>query len=395
MRRNATIKAAALVCTLVLAGTLCASCGSPSFSQQTQDKLAKTVENAMAQYKSPGAIVGIWKKGEGQYVKAFGKAKLAGDNPMKTGFLWKVASITKTYTANVILQLVDEKKLSLDDKLSKFDWSRGLANADRITVRMLLNHTSGYPDLENDDPEFQKLRFGDPTRVWTHEEILDWGRTLVPLAAPGQAYHYTNFGYYLLGMMIESVSGKTATEEIQTRIADELGLENTRLADMPAYLKSKPHSDGYVLPNEMPEGISVPGEGPVVDAIDWNTTAGWTSAGVDSDVTDLKTWIESVAVGSLLTPAMHAEQIKDPVKMSDLENAPRYGLGVAITTVPAGTLYWHNGATLGYSSFAGSFADNSLTIVIFLNVMPGANEEFTAATKLSAPLITIVQEDGE
>ncbi|MHB8894551.1 MAG: serine hydrolase domain-containing protein [Candidatus Geothermincolia bacterium] len=368
------------------------SCGgSPSFSKAIQDKLTSTVEKIMRDEKIPGAIVGIWQKGKGEYVKAFGKARLQNNLPMQTDFLWKIASVTKTFTADVVLQLVSEGKVGLEDKLSKYEWSTGLANRDQITVRMLLNHTSGYPDLENDDPAFQKIRFGDPTKVWTHEEILKWGRTLQPLFPPGQGYHYTNFGYYLLGMIIESATGKTATAEIETRCANKLGLKNTRLADMPAYILSKPHTDGYVMRDQAPPGIELPGKTNVVDAVDWNTTAGWTSAGVDSNLFDLKTWIEAVASGTLLTPAMRAEQLKNPIPMSDMVNTPRYGLGVAITKLPVGELRWHNGATLGYSTFAGSLADNSITIVICMNMMPTANGDSTPATGIFAPLLTTIQ----
>ena len=368
------------------------SCGgTPSFSKSVQDKLTSTVEKIMKDKKVPGALVGIWQAGKGQYVKAFGKARVENNLAMNTEDLWKVASISKTFTAQVILQLAGDGKISLEDKLSKFDWSAGIANRDQITVRMLLNHTSGLPDLENDDPAFQKVRFGDPTRVWTHEEILKWIRTLQPLFPPGQGYHYTNSGYFLLGMMIESVSGKTAEQEIQALCADRLGLKDTRLADMPQYLISKPHSDGYVTRKGLPPGIEVPGTDPVVNAVTWNTTAGWTSAGVDSDLADLKTWIEAVASGKLLTPAMHAEQLKDPVAMSDAVNTPKYGLGVAITKLPGGTMYWHNGATTGYSSFAGNIPDTGITIVVFMNMMPTADGDATLATSAVAPLLTAVQ----
>ena len=389
-RHKYFVLALALLLLVCMTATL-TSCGSPSFSQATQDKLTATVQKVMSDNHVPGAIVGIWQKGKGQYIKAFGKAAVAPGQAMTTGDLWKVASVTKTFTANVILQLVGQGKLSLDDKLSKFDWSVGIVNRDQITVRMLLNHTSGLPDLENDDPAFQKVRYGDPTRVWTHAEILKWVRTLKPLSPPGQAYNYSNSGYYLLGMMIESVTGKTAADEIQTLCADKLSLENTRLADMPAYLLSKPHSDGYVSRAGLPPGIELPGKAPVDNATGWNTTAGWTSAGVDSGLLNLKTWIEAVYSGTLLTPAMRAEQLKNPVQMTESPAGPHYGLGVAITKLPAGELRWHNGATLGYSTFAGSIADGSITIVVFMNMMPAANGDSTMATGIVAPLLTIVQ----
>jgi D-alanyl-D-alanine carboxypeptidase len=368
------------------------SCGTPSFSKSVQDKLTATVEKALRAEGIPGAIVGVWQNGKGQYVKAFGKAALVPGLAMQSTYLWKVASITKTFTANVVLQLVGQGKLSLEDKLSKYSWSAGIVNRDQITVRMLLNHTSGLPDLENDTPAFQEIRWSDPTKVWTHAEVLKWARTLKPLAAPGTAYNYTNTGYYLLGLIIESTTGKTAAHEIQTLCADKLGLMDTRLADIPAYLLSQPHSDGYCARSGLPPGIEVPGKANVVSATTWNTTAGWTSAGVDSGLTDLKTWIEAVASGKLLTPALRAEQLKDPVQMTDLPNGPHYGLGVAITKLPSGDMFWHNGATPGYSDFAGNIPKTGVTIVVFVNAMPTANGDTTVATGLAAPLLTAIQE---
>jgi D-alanyl-D-alanine carboxypeptidase len=387
-------------CFLVVAAFLLAafitvsasSCGTPSFSKSVQDKITATVEKTLKAEGIPGAIVGVWQNGEGQYVKAFGKAALAPSLAMQSDFVWKIASITKTFTANVVLQLAGQGKIGLEDKLSRYSWSEGIANRDQITVRMLLNHTSGLPDLENDTPAFQKVRFGDPTKVWTQAEILRWTRTLEPLSAPGTAYHYSNTGYYLLGLMIEGTTGKTAAQEIQALCADKLGLKNTRLADMPAYLLSLPHSDGYVAKSGLPPEIDVPGKTDNINATRWNTTAGWTSAGVDSGVYDLKTWIEAVASGKLLTPAMKTVQLENPVQMSDNVNGPHYGLGVAITKLPSGDLFWHNGATLGYSSYAGTIPRSGITIVVFTNKMPPASGDSVVSTALVAPILTAVQE---
>ncbi|MHB8910047.1 MAG: serine hydrolase domain-containing protein [Syntrophales bacterium] len=382
-----------LLCLMVLSVS---SCGSSSSYVSTQKKIDDVVEKAMNDYGVPGVILGVWQKGKGQYVRSYGKARIEKDSPipMQDGYLWRAASITKTFTANVILQLVDQQKLSLNTKLSSFEWSEGLANADQITVRMLLNHTSGYGDLENDDPAFQKIRFGDPYKVWTHEEILAWGRKMVPLSAPGTLHHYSNFGYYLLGMMIESVTHNTAAQEIQTLIADKLGLKNTRLAPMTDYLGSKPHSDGYMMADQVPPGIETPVKGKIGNTTDWNTTASWTAGGVVSDVYDMKIWIESMANGSLLSPETHKHQLDDAVPTTEDPDGPKYGLGLVMSTIQSVSLRWHNGGIPGFSSFAGSTADNSLTLVIFGNMLPAANGESAFATTLSAPIIDVVQ-NGE
>jgi len=377
---------------LLLLGSLLvgvSSCGSPSFSSETEARLTGVVQKMMFDYKVPGAVVGVWQRGKGEYVRAFGKAQI-GNNPvpMKTDMVWRIASITKTFTASAILQLVDEKKLKLDDTLGRFAWSEGLANRDQITVRMLLNHTSGYPDLENDDPAFQEVRFGDPYKVWTHEEILAWGRKMQPLFPPGKGYHYTNFGYYLLGMIIESVTGKTAEQEIERLCSDRLALTNTRLAVMPAYLKSKPHSNGYALRSELPPFVKAGGNSAMIDTTGWNITAAWTAGGVVSSLTDMKTWAESLAGGSLLSPAMRKAQLENAIS---LDKTSSYGLGISISKLPSGEWRTHNGAVPGYSSWAGSLADQSVTIVVFMNVMPGADQENTVATKTALGLIDALQ----
>jgi D-alanyl-D-alanine carboxypeptidase len=386
-----------LLCVMVMSASSCSngSQDAPALlDASTQERIDAAVEKARKDYEVPGVIMGVWQKGKGQYVKAYGNARIEEESPMRNGYLWRAASITKTLTANVILQLVDQKKLSLNTKLSSFEWSEGLANADGITVRMLLNHTSGYGDLENDDPAFQKIRFGDPYKVWTQEEILAWGRKMVPLAAPGTHHHYTNFGYYLLGMMIESLTHNTAAQEIQTLIADKLGLKNTRLAPLSDFLGSKPHSDGYMMTDQLPPGIETPVTDKIGNTTDWNTSAAWTAGGVVSDVYDMKTWIESMASGSLLSPDTHKQQLDDAVPTTGDPDGPKYGLGLIISTIQSVRMLWHNGGIPGFSSFAGSTADNSLTLVIFGNMLPAANGEAAFATTLSAHVITALQ-NGE
>ncbi len=368
------------------------SCSNGGNSARISQELTTIVENIMNDYLVPGAVVGVWCEGREVFLRAFGKADAETGLDMDREQLWKVASITKTFTAVVVLQLVEEGLVHLDDRLDSFAFSEGLANADQITVRNLLNHTSGYSDLENDNPAFQEIRFGNPTRVWTHEEILEWGRAIEPLFSPGDYYYYTNFAYYLLGMIIEEVTGRSAAEEIQTRCADELGLTETALDDMADFLLSRPHASGYVSRNDLPPGITVPGDDDPVDATTWNTTAGWTSAGVVSSVRELKTWISAIADGRLLSPAMCAEQWTT-VPMTDQEGGPRYGLGIAILETEQGPFFWHNGATLGYSAFAGSLENEGLSIVVLMNMMPAGQQNCTVATETATAILEVMLEN--
>lgn len=373
---------AALLAVLTVGGS---SCGTSAFSKATEQQLTATVEKIMKDNNVPGAIVGVWQKGKA-YTRAFGKADVKTNTAMKVTDLFRAASITKTFTAIVMLQLVQEGKLSLDDKLGKFDFAKDLPNAGEVTMRMLLSHTSGYADLEYDDPSFQAEMAANPEKQWTHEEMLEWGATLQPLSPPGKQYHYSNWGYYLLGLVIEKVSGNTAAEEIQKRCADKVGLENTKLEDGPEFLTSKAHASGYaapgipMVPQTLPEGQQS------FDATRWNTSAGWTAASIVTDLADMKKWIEADANGSLLNKEMQAEQLRTVETGGGL----LYGLGLAGVPTNVGDLLLHNGAVPGYSALAASTADNGVTIVVFMNAMPTTSVKTQVATDTGLALFQVV-----
>ncbi|MFH1149311.1 MAG: serine hydrolase domain-containing protein, partial [Actinomycetota bacterium] len=367
----------ALLAVLTVGGS---SCGTSTFGKSTEQQLTATIEKIMKDNNVPGAIVGVWEKGKA-YTHAFGKADIEKDTAMKVTDLFRAASITKTFTAIVMLQLAQEGKLGLDDKIGEFEFAKGLPNADKVTIRMLLNHTSGYSDLENNDPAFQAEMAANPEKQWTHEEILKWGATLPTLSPPGEQYHYSNWGYYLLGLVIEKVTGNTAAEEIQGRCADKVGLENTRLEDGPKFLTSKPHAGGYAAPG-IPMVPATPPEGKqFFDATKWNTSAGWTAASIVTDLDDLRKWIEADANGSLLNKQMQTEQLRTV----QTDGGLLYGLGLAGTPTNKGDLLLHNGAVPGYSTLAASTPDNSVTILVFMNAMPttAVNTQIATDTALA------------
>ncbi|MBU1669942.1 MAG: beta-lactamase family protein [Actinobacteria bacterium] len=378
----AALPLAALLAVLTVAGS---SCGASTFGKGIEQQLTATVEKIMKDNGVPGAIVGVWEKGKA-YTRAFGKADVEKGTAMKVTDLFRAASITKTFTAIVMLQLAQEDKLGLDDKLGEFEFAKGLPNADKVTLRMLLNHTSGYSDLENNDPAFQAEMAANPEKQWTHEEILKWGATLPVLSPPGEQYHYSNWGYYLLGLVMEKVTGNTAAEEIQGRCADKVGLETTRLEDGPEFLTSKPHSAGYAAPG-IPMVPATPPEGQqFFDATEWNTSAGWTAASIVTDLDDLRKWIEADANGSLLNKQMQTEQLRT----IQTDGGLLYGLGLAGTPTNKGDLLLHNGAVPGYSALAASTPDNSVTIVVFMNAMPTTTVNTNVATDTALALFQVL-----
>jgi len=158
MKSRLTTRLAALatVMALVLLAVFGASCGSATFSKQTQARMEAALDKLMSDNNIPGAAVGVWAPGKGTWVVAKGKADLKTGRAMVTADNFRIGSTTKPFTATVALQLVDEGLLRLDDKLSLYKFPVAVPNAGGITVRQLLNHTSGLYDYA-DAPAFDSV----------------------------------------------------------------------------------------------------------------------------------------------------------------------------------------------------------------------------------------------
>jgi len=344
------------------------SSGQP-FSQDVQDKLNKAVDDKMAEFGVPGVIVGIWVPGKGEWFSCKGK----GDSKTGAGPTFydhvRIAIITKTFTATIILQLVDEKRLKLTDTLDMYDLDVSVPNRDKITIRNLLNMTSGLFNYTNDENFWSKF-LADPSAAWTPKQVIDISIAHGVVSPPGQGYNYNNTNYVLLGMIIEKLTGNTVGTEIKTRIIDKLGLWNTSFpttAEMPV-----PFMHGY-----MPDSI-IGGDtgGPaVIDMSTESPTPFFTAGCMISDLMDIKTWLEALASGMLLSPEMHKEQLTFASP-----NTSSYGLGV----MNGGIFIGHSGEITGYNSSAYTQAGgNGATIIVFTNRYPskieGAADQFTSA----------------
>lgn len=393
MKRNPLIKTAALVCALVVAGALCASCGSPSFSQETQDEITSTVQSVMKAGGIPGAVVGVWREGEGSYLQAFGTSGLSGsDTPMETGHVFREASITKTFTAVEILKLVEEGKLSLDDTISKWEFSEGLPDRDKVTLEMLLNHTSGYPDPSNDYMPFTIQIFETPEREWTPAELVQWAIQDQNYLPPGQEYRYSNFGYCLLGMVIEHVTTKPLATVLQDDLLTPLSLKDSELDNAEGFITSRPHATGNFanVPDNLAPGMDL-GPDKVIDTTSWNTSWTWAAGSMCGTAEGLKTWIEADAGGELLEPATVTLQQKTGAVPTAEGNPTKYGLGILATPLTDGTtFYWHNGAVPGYSTFAGNVPDTGLTIVVLYNMNPTVSGDSLSATETALELLKVM-----
>jgi D-alanyl-D-alanine carboxypeptidase len=343
--------------------------GGQQFSQDVQDKLNKAVDAKRVEFGVPGVIVGVWVPGKGEWISCNGVGDIGtGTGPTIYDHV-RIASITKTFTSTVILQLADEKRLKLTDTLDMYDLDVTVPNRDKITIRNLLNMTSGLFNYTNDENFWSKF-LADPTAAWTPKQVVDISIAHGVVAPPGQGYDYNNTNYVLLGMIIEKLTGNTVGTEIKSRIIDKLGLQNTSFpttAEM-----SVPFMHGY-MPDSVIGGDT---SGPAVkDMSVESPTPFFTAGGMISDLMNIKIWLQALASGMLLSPEMHKEQLTFASP-----NTSGYGLGV----MNGGIFIGHSGEITGYNSSAYTqVGGNGTTIIVFTNRYPskieGAADQFTSA----------------
>ena len=276
-------------------------------------ELQRLVDSTIVALGIPGAVVGVREAGGAETLIASGVDDLASGHAMDVRDRFRVGSVTKAMVATVALQLVDEGRLRLSDSLAH--WLPGIVPGARIiTVRQLLDHTSGLADYA-DDAAFASDVRANPARAWAPAELVTAANRAGPVYAPGTpdrwAFAHTN--YVLLGLVLERAAGEPLGTLLGRRLLGPLGLANTWLAADPG--TPAPFSRGYVdaagAPAADVAGLVHP-------------SATWAAGAAVSDARDLLALAEAVAAGTLLSAPTQRERIR-PVAASGLAG---YGLGV-------------------------------------------------------------------
>jgi D-alanyl-D-alanine carboxypeptidase len=324
--------AAAALLFLAFGYGLPASLADEAFPPADEKALVEIIEKGIAAQRQPGLNVGIWIPGRGSLVRAFGTGDIATNAPMRLDDHVRIASITKTFTGVATLQLVDEGRLSLDDKLATY--VDGVDNGDQITIRNLLGMTSGIYDFTSDD-KFLKDFTADPLMTFSPQDVLDILKRHEPEYAPGEKVSYCDTNYILLGVIAEKVTGEPIETTIRTKIVEPLGLSQTTFPIAPEM--PGPFARGYYAGED--------GKGEFKDYTDTNPAVAWTAGAMISTLDDLRTWGKALATGSLLKPETHAEQMKFGTLIAKPFHVG-YGLGIG----DFGGLIGHNGAIFGYTT---------------------------------------------
>jgi D-alanyl-D-alanine carboxypeptidase len=301
-----------------------------TFSEPDRNAVDTIVAEQLAATDIPGAIVGVWLPEQGVYVQTYGVGNRETGDPPRVDDHCRIASITKTFVATVLLQLVDEGAITLDTPISAFDLD--FAQSARATLADLLGMTSGIFDYTHDEA-FIANYDANPLLPFTPDDALAIARRYPPLFAPGTDVSYCDTNTVIAGKMAESVTGISIEQLLHDRIFAPLGLHETSFPTEPAL--PEPVLHGYA----QPEATS-----PMTDVTRSNPNVGWAAGAMVSTLQDLSVWSNALAGGSLLSSAMQEKRLRTRPLHPD--QPVRYGLGIAELYGFLG----HNGSIAGYSS---------------------------------------------
>ncbi len=309
------------------------------------------IDSQMASGDVPGALVGIWQDGyETQFISK-GVADIVSARPPAPGDRFRIASNTKMFTAMALLILADQKKINLDDKVSKY--INDYPHTGLVTIRQLANHSSGYFNY-TEDPGFTAAAASNMSRRWTAREMLEYIKTRPLNFTPGAKHSYSNTNYLLMGLIIEAVTGLKWEDYIKSKIIDTLMLSDTYYPAGVSIAGS--HLKGYNVENGFTAEIIL------------DPSMGGAAGGFVSTLNDMKKWLDALAGHSLISPSMFAEQLKC-ISVPDSAGTAEYGFGVLRIW---SKFIGHTGVIPGYNSAAFISLDRKQAVVVVFNNEEGS-----------------------
>ena len=325
--------------------------GSSGAAQARDNTLQKTVK-ALVAAGAPGAVAAVRTSTATRRAVA-GVAILRPRTRMRTTDRYRIASVTKPFVATLVLKLAAERRLTLGDTVER--WLPGLIpNGQAISLRQLLNHTSGLYDYGS-DRAWQQARLENPRREWSPRELVAIATSHPALFAPGRGWSYSNTNYVLAGLVVEAVTGKPLVQELQDRLFAPLALRST---SYPAGTEIEGrHAHGYVG-----RGSGLPiAKGTLVDVTTVVSPTAWGAGQIVSNADDLTRCFQALLRGRLL-PAAELRAMKTVVP------GYAYGLGIRRASTACGTAWGHNGDIPGYRNVVWATADGRRSAAVMVNV---------------------------
>jgi D-alanyl-D-alanine carboxypeptidase len=353
---------------LIIYGLLFTSCST--FENNSLDqKLQRVLDNGIKKYNARGVSAAIVFDTDSLWV---GTSGISHDTvSMNPDMLFSIGSVTKNFVAALTLKLAENGTLSLEDSLSK--WLPVYPYIDsNITIRQLLNHTSGIYNFFNNDDIWDALK-KDRNRIWTSEEVLEYIKD--PNFLPGEGWQYSNTNYVLMTMIIEKATGSSLSFQLKKNLWDPLNLHNYYLwlAD------SIPDNQAHIFGDDIMFGSSKSDVTFLPRASHESIIYG--SGGIVTTAEDLAKWCYALFEGNLLSEESMDEML-DFVDFDPQHNMKAYGLGLQLLTdvvIPNGKKgVGHGGASIGTETYMIYLPEYSLSVVVMVNEFPSNSIEFFA-----------------
>lgn len=324
--------------------------------QNPNDEKYRSLLTDMTAAGIPGVMMCIDRGNGDVWLGSAGFSSLKTRQPMLPDNRTRVGSTVKTFTAATILQLYEEGKIGLDDPVTKYlgsDVLDNIANADRATIRQMLQHTSGIYNYIQ-DLRFQTASMNDLTKEWFPDELLSYARGRSAYFAPDEDCYYSNTCYILLGMVIEKICGRPFYKEFEDRFFKPLGMTET------AFAEEDPVPDdlvrGYVDFFSTMKLI----ESTWYSGWDYHTADG----GLISNPYNLSLFMRALFEGRILRPETMDEMLtwKSPKEQDPEYYNMGYGLGIFRYSTSYGDLYGHSGDAIGYNAIMLYHPDSNTVI---------------------------------
>ena len=304
----------------------------------------------------PGVIVTLFRDGQTTVLQA-GVSQLGTHRTLLATDHMRIASIAKAFSAAIVLQLVDQRRLGLNDSIVRRDPKLSRAWA-RVTVRQLLNHTSGLPDYTESDGFRQQFET-DPTGYVPPGRIISWVAHEGLRFSPGTRYRYSNTDNIVAGLIAERVTGRSYGALLRARIFRPLGLRQTSFPTQVAL--PRPYLHGYAIsPGASPQDVSMA----------LNPSGSWASGAIVSTPLDLGAFIRGDVGGRLFSNFAARQQRRFVVGASSPPGpgTNAAGLGLFRYRSRCGTVYGHTGNFPGYVQWAAATGDGRRSVTTTLNI---------------------------
>ena len=351
-----------------VAGLACL--GTPAVANQQTAKLQHTLDKVVAA-GAPGAAV-LVRTGHRTTRLSSGVGNLAPRTPMRVQDRYRIGGLTKSFTATVVLQLVDESKLALDQTVEY--WLPGvISNGDAISIRQLLNHTSGIYDYAGDPAYLTPYVQGDLTYVFDPLTGVEIAADHGPLFAPGSQLSYSNTNSILLAMIVKAATGNTIASELQSRLFEPLGLRNTSFPTSSEIAGR--HTHGYWLLEDGPYDMTA-----------WSPSGLGAAGAILSNTNDVARFYRALLHGRVL-PArlLKAMQTIDPVATGGVPDSGilggGWGLGLLRETFACRDAWGHDSEAPGYMTAAWSSKHAHRQVVVVVNTNDAHDEPVSRAMR--------------